>query len=89
MATDSAVSAEASRTPNPGLPDRIPDLPRRGLILFQLICTPGVDTGGIDIDIDLGRKIGIFLGLIAAAGIAYGGWRAGNEPVADRPSGQR
>lgn len=58
------------------------------LILFRLIFTPGVDTGGLDIDVDLGRKIGIFLGLIAAAGIAYGGWRAGSEPVPDRRSEQ-
>ena len=40
MATDSAVSAEAPRAPRPALPDRIPDLPRRGLILFQLIWIP-------------------------------------------------
>jgi hypothetical protein len=52
------------------------------LILFRLIFAPGLDTGGLDIDVDLSRKIGIFLGLIAAAGIAYGGWRAMNEPVA-------
>ena len=49
------------------------------LILFRLIFTPGVDTGGVDIEVDLGRKIGVFLGLIAAAGIAYGGWRASSE----------
>jgi hypothetical protein len=52
------------------------------LILFRLIFTPGVDIGGVDIDVDLGRKIGVFLGLIAAAGIAYGGWRASNEAPA-------
>jgi hypothetical protein len=52
------------------------------LILFRLLFTPGIDTAGLDIDVDLGRKIGIFLGLIAAAGITYGGWRAMNEPVA-------
>jgi len=49
------------------------------LILFRLLFTPGFDTAGLDIDIDLGRKIGVFLGLFAAAGIAYGGWRATNE----------
>jgi hypothetical protein len=48
------------------------------LILFRLIFPPGVDTG-VDVDVDMGRKIGAFLGLIAAAGIAYGGWRAMNE----------
>jgi hypothetical protein len=48
------------------------------LVLFRLIFPPGVDTA-VDVDVDLGRKIGAFLGLIAAAGIAYGGWRAMNE----------
>lgn len=48
------------------------------LVLFRLIFPPGVDTV-VDVDVDLGRKIGIFLGLIAAAGMAYGGWRAMNE----------
>jgi hypothetical protein len=38
-------------------------------ILFRLIDTP----------YDLDRKYGVFLGLIAAAGIAYGGWRAMEE----------
>jgi len=56
------------------------------LILFRLIFTPGFDANGLDIDVDLGRKIGIFLGLIAAAGIAYGGWRATQESPAPSPS---
>jgi hypothetical protein len=38
-------------------------------ILFRLLDTP----------YDLDRKYGVFLGLIAAAGIAYGGWRAMEE----------
>jgi hypothetical protein len=50
------------------------------LILFRLLFTPGVDANGFEIDVDFGREIGIFLGLIAAAGITYGGWRASNEP---------
>jgi hypothetical protein len=57
------------------------------LILFRLIVTPDFDTGGFGVDVDLGRKIGVFLGLIAAAGIAYGGWRAMNEaPPVERDS---
>ena len=36
MATDSAASADASGSPRPVLPDRIPDLKGRGLLLFQL-----------------------------------------------------
>ncbi len=39
------------------------------LILYRLIDPP----------YDATRKIGVFLGLIAAAGIAYGGWRAMEE----------
>jgi len=47
------------------------------LILFRLIIVPDAE---IDVDgVDLGRKIGIFLGLIAAAGITFGGWTAMNE----------
>jgi hypothetical protein len=51
------------------------------LVLFRIIDlpTPDISVPGVD----FGRKIGIFLGLIATAGIAYGGWRAGEEsPVA-------
>jgi hypothetical protein len=49
------------------------------LILLRLIFTPGVDTAGFGLEVELGRKIGIFLSLVAAAGIAYGGWRALGE----------
>lgn len=58
------------------------------LILFRLIFPPGVDSA-VDVDIDMGRKIGVFLGLIAAAGIAYGGWRAMNEAGAPAPGDRR
>jgi hypothetical protein len=54
------------------------------LILFRLIFTPGEDTSGLGVELEVTRKIGIFLGLIAAAGITYGGWTAMNE----RASGQ-
>ena len=57
------------------------------LILFRLIFPPGVDSA-VDVDIDMGRKIGIFLGLIASAGIAYGGWRAMSEAGAPTPAGR-
>lgn len=50
------------------------------LILFRLVFVPGVDSDGA-LDIDVGRKLGIFLALIAAGGIAYGGWRGVNEPA--------
>lgn len=47
------------------------------LILFRLLVVPD---GGVDVEgVDFSRKIGIFLGLIAAAGITFGGWTAMNE----------
>jgi hypothetical protein len=47
------------------------------LILFRLISAPDPAITGDAVD--LGRKIGIFLGLLAAAGIAFGGYTAMNE----------
>jgi hypothetical protein len=55
------------------------------LVLFRIIDlpTPDISAPGVD----FGRKIGIFLGLIATAGIAYGGWRANEEsPVSSSPA---
>ncbi|MEJ7876250.1 MAG: hypothetical protein WKF62_06285 [Solirubrobacterales bacterium] len=39
------------------------------LVLYRIIDTP----------FGFGREVGVFLGLLAAAGIAYGGWRAMQE----------
>jgi hypothetical protein len=47
------------------------------LILFRLISAPDPDITGDAVD--LSRKIGIFLGLIAALGITFGGYTAMNE----------
>jgi hypothetical protein len=48
------------------------------LILFRIVVPPSfADFGGVSVDATL--KIGIFLGLIAAAGIAYGGYSAMRE----------
>jgi hypothetical protein len=63
------------------------------LILYRIIDQPGGggDFGGVEVDVTL--KLGIFLALIAAAGIAYGGYRAMQEEgmsfgdVGDRLSG--
>lgn len=45
------------------------------LILYRMVDTPGgADFGGVAVDLTL--KIGIFLSLAAAAGIAYGGYSA-------------
>ena len=70
--------------------DSMPDLPQPPglivaaaggfavvLILFRLLVVPD---GDVDVEgVDFSRKIGIFLGLIAAAGITFGGWTAMNE----------
>lgn len=48
------------------------------LILFRIVDPPGfASVGGISVDATL--SIGIFLGLIAAGGIAYGGYSAMRE----------
>jgi hypothetical protein len=48
------------------------------LVLFRIIDPPGFGTfGGVSIDATL--EFGIFLGLITAAGIAYGGYRGMQE----------
>jgi hypothetical protein len=51
------------------------------LILFRLISPPDFGIGDLPggEDFDVGRDIGVFLGLIAAAGVAYGGWTAMQE----------
>jgi hypothetical protein len=58
------------------------------LVLWRIIDLPTPDIssfGGVNIDFT--RKIGVFLGLIATAGIAYGGWRAMEEsPVGAAPT---
>jgi hypothetical protein len=48
------------------------------LIVYRIIDPPGGDSvAGVSIDVTL--KFGIFLGLLAAAGIAYGGYSAMRE----------
>lgn len=52
------------------------------LLVFRLISPPDLSEAGInasDAGLDVGRRIGIWLGLITAGGIAYGGWRAMQE----------
>jgi uncharacterized membrane protein YhaH (DUF805 family) len=62
------------------------------LVLYRMIDTPGGgEFGGVSVDTTL--KLGIFLSLIAAAGICYGGYSAMREEgasfgdAADRLSG--
>ena len=48
------------------------------LVLFRIVAPPGFgDFGGVSVDATL--EFGIFLGLITAAGIAYGGYRGMQE----------
>jgi hypothetical protein len=47
------------------------------LILYRTIDTP-VDTHGVQ-GIDVSRKLGLWLGLLSAAALTYGGWRAMQE----------
>ncbi len=49
------------------------------LILFRIVDPPGSGDIPDGFDIGISRGIGVFLGLIAAGGIAYGGWRAMEE----------
>ncbi len=52
------------------------------LILFRILSPPDFETGGVDVagvDISNTREIGAFLGLLAAAALTYGGFRAMQE----------
>jgi len=83
-----AVGLAAARLAGVDLP---PDLPVGAilagagalavlLILFRILDVPGPDIpSGVESNIDFGRKIGLFLGLLAAGGLAYGGYRALSE----------
>ncbi len=44
------------------------------LILFRILDPPGFGLAGVGTDTTL--KLGVFLGLVSAAGVAYGGWSA-------------
>lgn len=43
-------------------------------VLIKLIAGPNIDTGGFNVDISKTREFGIFVGLIATAGLAVGGY---------------
>jgi len=47
------------------------------LVLFRIIDTPA--PSDLPDEVDVSREIGIFIALIGAAGIAYGGWRSNAE----------
>jgi hypothetical protein len=52
------------------------------LVLFRIIDTPA--PSDLPDEVDVSRKIGIFIALIGAAGIAYGGWRSNIETPGTR-----
>jgi hypothetical protein len=51
------------------------------LVLFRIISPPDLSVGGLSAGdaVDTTRKFGVFLGLIASAGVAYGGYTAMQE----------
>jgi hypothetical protein len=56
------------------------------LVLFRLIDIPAPDVpAAAEGSVDFGRKIGLFLGVLAAVGITYGGWRANEEETVASP----
>jgi len=80
VATIAIVAARATAR----LPDEIPAavvLLAGGalavlLVLYRIIDIPG---GDVPDGVDFSRKIGIFIALISAAAVAYGGWRTNAE----------
>lgn len=57
------------------------------LVLFRIIDVPTPDgvPDAVEDDLDIGRKVGVFLSLIAAGAMAYGGFSAQSGP-APRPA---
>lgn len=51
-----------------------------GIVVFAIILLKLL-IGGEEQGIDLDRRIGVFLGLLAAAGLAVGGWLKSQEPA--------
>ncbi len=49
------------------------------LVLFRIIDKPGFDIPGGTPGVSVGLAIGVFLGLIASAAVAYGGYRTMQE----------
>src|SRR4051812_12974747 len=55
------------------------------LVLFRILVTP--DAGASSDLIDVGRAFGIFIALLAAAGVTFGGYALWNEEGKPRPGG--
>jgi hypothetical protein len=52
------------------------------LVLYRIIDIP--TDGDVPAQVDLSRKVGIFIALIGAAAVGYGGWRTNAESPAGR-----
>jgi hypothetical protein len=62
------------------------------LILYRIIDPPGLKLPVVGVEADVSLQIGIFLGLIAAAGMLFGGYAAISEGAPSprrRPGGRR
>jgi hypothetical protein len=56
------------------------------LVIYRIIDIPVED---VPDEVDLSRKVGVFIALIGAAAVAYGGWRTNSEtPAAGAPAAQ-
>lgn len=84
MAVAAAVARAAGNMPDlpqpPGLIVAAAGALAVLIILFRILI-PGDGPAGVGdlIELDATRKLGAFLGLIAAGGIVFGGWTAMNE----------
>jgi hypothetical protein len=58
------------------------------LVLYRIIDIPGGTSGFESAAVDVGRSFGIFVALIAALGVAAGGWITWNEEGRPTPSGR-
>jgi hypothetical protein len=60
------------------------------LILFRILSPPDVTVNETVVGVvETSRRLGVFLGLIAAGGIAFGGWQAMQEETAAARAGSR
>jgi hypothetical protein len=61
------------------------------LILYRLIDTPGGEADVLDVGVEISRKAGVFLGLLAAGGVTFGGYTAMKERATGQapPVGRR
>jgi hypothetical protein len=56
------------------------------LVLYRILSIPDEGAGNLP-GVDVGRGFGVFLALLAAAGVTVGGWLSWNEEGKPKPSG--